>query len=124
MKNLIKKEIIKTICEYQGFTDMEEIKEVIEGVNSSEYDVTDDFYVECNGVEIRVILSDSIESIWEEELENLLIECYEIPQHLENYIDYDAWVRDCKFDGMGHHFSHYDGSEYESENYYYFRVNQ
>ena len=122
MRNL-KKEIIKSICEYQGFTDIEEIREVIEGVNNSEYDVTDDFYVECNGVEIRVISNEIIESAWENELEDILRECYEIPDFLENYIDYNAWIRDCKFDGMGHHFSSYDGSEYESENYYYFRVN-
>ena len=118
-----KKEVIKAICEYQGFTDLEEVMEVIEGVDNSEYEYENDFYVECNGVEIRAISSDSMESIWEEELEETLRECYNVPDFLENYIDYDAWVRDCKFDGMGHHFSHYDGSEYESENYYYFRIN-
>ena len=122
MENL-KKEIIKAICEYQGFTDLEEVMEVMEGVDNSEHEASDDFIVECNGAEIRVISENSVESIWEEELENLLIDCYEVPQHLENYINYDAWVRDCKFDGMGHHFSHYDGSEHESENYYYFRTN-
>lgn len=122
MKNL-KKEIVKAICEYQSYINIDEVKEVIEGINNSDYEYEDDFYVECNGVEIRVISRYSIESIWEEGLEELLRECYDIPNHLENYIDYDAWVRDCKFDGMGHYFSGYDGSEYESKNYYYFRTN-
>ena len=122
MKNL-KKEIVAAICEYQGFTDIEEVMEVIEGVNSSDYEYEDDFYVECNGVEIRVIAAYSIESIWEEGLEYILRECYDIPDYLENYIDYDSWIRDCKFDGMGHYFSSYDGSEHSSENYYYFRTN-
>ena len=122
MKNL-KKEIVAAICEYQGFTDIEEVMEVIEGVNSSDYEYEDDFYVECNGVEIRVIAAYSIESIWEEGLEYILRECYDIPDYLENYIDYDSWIRDCKFDGMGYYFSSYDGSEHSSENYYYFRTN-
>ena len=121
MRN-IKEEIIKAVCNYQGFEEIEEIEEVRECIELSDWDNLD-FMLECNGVEIRVISDEIIESTWEDELENLLRECHEIPPYLENYIDYNAWVRDCKFDGMGHHFSSYDGSEYESENYYYFRVN-
>lgn len=121
----IKQEIIAAICEYQDFDDDEmlEVIEAVEEIDDDDIRYNDDFFVECNGVEIRVIHNNAIESIWEEELENLLRECYEVPEFLENYIDYDSWVRDCKFDGMGHHFSSYDGSEHQSENYYYFRIN-
>ena len=121
--NKIQKELVKGICEYQNFISTEEIKEVIKAIKESNDIKNDDFYIECNGVEIRIIYIDSVESIWEEGLEELLKDCYTIPDFLANYIDYDAWVKDCKFDGMGHYFSGYNGSEHESKNYHYFRTN-
>ena len=119
----LQKEVIRSICKYRRFNSLDEIKEVIKAVKASDMDIEDDFFIECNGVEIRVISDSAIDQIWSDELEDLLQECFTIPDFLQGYIDYDKWVRDCKFDGMGHHFSSYDGSERESRNYYYFRTN-
>ena len=72
---------------------------------------------------VVVIHHDVIDGIWEESLRNLLEDCYEKPDHLANYIDYDAWVRDAKMDGMGHHFAGYDGHEHGVADWYMFRIN-
>jgi len=82
-----------------------------------------DFYIEIDGEEYRLIHEGDIDEIWEESLEELLRDCYEVPKELENYIDYEKWVDDCKYDGKGHHFGTYDGSEYEAGGWYIFRTN-
>jgi hypothetical protein len=86
-------------------------------------DTDTDFSIDIDGEEYRVIHDDVIEGIWEESLRDLLEECYEIPDFLANYIDYDAWVSDCKVDGMGHHFAGYDGEEHGVADWYMFRTN-
>jgi hypothetical protein len=123
MLTKLEKEVIKGICDYQNFNTSDEVKEVIRAIKELDVESEDDFYVECNGVEIRVIAESAVDEIWEDGLLNLLEECYTIPDFLTNYIDYDKWVQDCKYDGKGHHFSSYDGSEHETKHYYYFRTN-
>jgi len=75
-----------------------------------------DFEVDIDGGSYRFIDADDIDEIWTDSLIELLHDCYEVPDNLANYIDYDKWADDCKVDGMGHHFSGYDGSEYEACN--------
>lgn len=118
-----KHEILDGIYNYQDLdaNDYIELIEVLanERLNLDGYD-----YIELAGLEIRVILGTDIDEIWTEELENLLQDNYNIPDFLVNYIDWDKWVRDCKlYDGEGHHFSSYDGSEHNTENFWYFRTN-
>ena len=112
------KEIVKGIMEYQD-TDARETIKAVKNFNFS-FDGYD--YIEVEGMEIRIIHNFAIDSIWEEELEEMLKDCYDIPDFLDGYVNYDRWVQDCKYDGLGYHFSHYDGSEYDTTNFYFFRT--
>ncbi len=100
-------------------------REVIEAYESARNDC--DFTVDTSEGEYRFIEEDSIERIHREEMETLVDDCYlsdkNIPEIIKRYFDYDSFARDARrFDGYGHHFSSYDGSEYEIDSYYMFRV--
>lgn len=69
---------------------------------------------------------DEIDDIWSDSLVDLFDDCYarDIPENLRKYIDYEAFVEDCKEDGRPHHFNGYDGyTEIESDNYYIYYHN-
>lgn len=65
----------------------EAIKAYLENVNNDIYD--------CLNAELYFYEGESMEDV----AYNLLNECYQIPEYLENYIDYEAYARDLKFDG-------------------------
>lgn len=84
----------------------------------------DDFYLELPCGEVRVIDKEAIQEIWHESVIEQIKECYDlsnVPSFVE--IDWDATAENCKVDGLGHHFSSYDGEEHETENHYIFRTN-
>jgi len=86
----------------------------------------DDFCVNLDGAEYRFIREDTIKDIYAESIQEMFESCYDldnIPDVLRWHIDWDGVVRDCMVDGYGHHFSHYDGSEYNAGEYYIFRTN-
>ena len=81
------------------------------------------------GEEYEVLTDNEADDRWEEELDNYIEECImpELPEHLQNYFDEDAWKSDAKYDGRGHSISRYDGNEYEETvngtTYYIYRQN-
>lgn len=98
-------------------------REVIEAYESARNDC--DFTVDTSEGEFRFIEEDSIERIHREEIEELVDDCYlsEASDIIKQYFDYDSFARDCRIsDGYGPHFSSYDGSEEQEDNYYMFRV--
>lgn len=90
-----------------------------------------DFFIDTDEGEYRFIHKDAIDAIFRESIEELADECYDIEGmkkkmgNLAVYFsfDYDSFADDAKMDGFGHHFSSYDGSEYEQGKYYMFRTN-
>jgi hypothetical protein len=78
-----------------------------------------DFCIEIDGEEFRIIQEDSIRDIAQEEIAETIKDCYlsqssngDLPWWIE--IDWNKTVQNCiDADGYGHHFSSYDGSEYE-----------
>jgi hypothetical protein len=84
-----------------------------------------DYCLELDGFgEVRLIHSDDMAEIWTESLLEQIKDCYEldkIPAFVS--IDWEQTVENCKIDGMGHHFSSYDGNEYSSGDWYIFRTN-
>ena len=97
--------------------------------NSKDYD---DFSADTDEGEYRFIRSDEIDRIHRESIEQIVDECYDLEKikggmgNLANYFhfDYDQFAEDCKSnDGFGHHFSGYDGSEHENDDFYMFRTN-
>ena len=117
-------ELINILQEYDNtILDQKKQEELDIELTISMHDNNEDFYIESSLLThaYRIIHKDYIEDIWTEELEQLLSNTNEIPDNIAPYIDWDKWVQDCKTDGMGHHFSSYDGSEKATEDYYIFK---
>lgn len=89
------------------------IKEVTDELDSivEVYENYFDYYNES----YTVVTDEEADDLWEQELDNYIEECImpEIPEHLQNYFDEDAWKDDARIDGRGHAISRYDGYEYE-----------
>ena len=102
---------------------VEVTEENLETIDSAE--VGNDFSVELDGMEFRLISDDSIERIHADEIQEYVDDCIlnDCPETLQRYFDYDSFIRDCRIgDGYGHHFSSYDGSEVNAASYYIFRI--
>jgi len=103
-----------------------EIKELILHV-LEQTESEDDFEVDSNmtkGGDVRMIDGDAIDEIHHESLIEQIKECYDLsdlPSFIE--IDWDKTANNCAVDGYGHHFASYNGEEYETENWWFFRTN-
>ena len=90
----------------------------------NDYDNTYSYYNE----EYMVLTDSEADDAEDEELDNYIEECImpELPDHLRNYFDDEAWKRDAHMDGRGHSLATYDGCEYEETvegtTYYIYRV--
>ena len=119
---------IKDLWEFVGDNlslkaDKGDIRDLIDQMNEE-----NDVYWECDGEEYRVIHTDVIDDIAEDEIKELVQDCYLNGTDLDKYwwiaIDWQQTADNCiSADGYGHHFSSYDGSEEEWEDWYFFRVN-
>ena len=117
------KEILAAICDYQQIElTYSEAKDALDDIATKE---CDDFWFELDGYEFRIIAASQIDQIWTDSLIEQIQDCYDglndLPEFVE--IDWEATAENCKVDGMGHHFSSYDGSEHESSNFHYFLTN-
>ena len=119
-----------TICEVArqildcvgGDHPLSDIRALYNDVKSSCYS---DFSIEFDGEEYRVIAGDAIEDIHTEEVKELTGDCFldgrDFPWWVA--IDWEETAKNVReADGYGHHFSSYDGSEYETESFYFFRT--
>ena len=91
-------------------------------------DIENDVYAELDGTEWRIIHEDVIDDIATDEIKDLVQDCYLNGTDLDKLwwleIDWEKTARNCiTADGYGHHFSSYDGSEFELNGWYFFRVN-
>lgn len=103
--------------------DKDSIRELIDGMNEE-----NDFYWEYGRYEYRIIHNDDIDDIAEDEIKELVQDCYlngtDLDKHWWIAIDWQQTAENCiSADGYGHHFSSYDGSEEEWGDWYFFRVN-
>ena len=102
----------------------DELMQVCIDLNAELEDDGEDHFLDLPSGEVRIMSKHTIDAIWTESLIEQIKDCYElgnIPSFIE--IDWEATAENCKLDGLGHHFSSYDGNEYETENYYIFRTN-
>ena len=78
------------------------------------------------GVDYLAGDDEEMDSAWDENLENYIDECLEIPESMERYFDREAWKSDAKIDGRGHSLNYYDGGEEEEKinGTYYFAYRQ
>lgn len=100
----------------------DEVNEFENSLNSE-----NDFHIEIDGNEYRVINANEIWDIYKEEIKQITEDCYDITMPSWLAIDWEETAENCLVDGYGHTFSSYDGSELEcefgEENYYIFRTN-
>jgi hypothetical protein len=94
----------------------------------NDMDSSFDFYWEVNGEEYRVIHEMDIDTVLVEELKDLVEECYLSDSDLAKLwwleIDWEQTAENVvNADGYGHHFSRYDGNEYDHNDWYFFRCN-
>lgn len=92
----------------------------------------DDFNLEFDGAEYRLIGSDE-ETIWpiyRDAIQETVEDCYsevldlsKIPNFIAVSVDWEQTAKNAYADGYGHQFSGYDGSEHEAGGYYIFRTN-
>jgi len=98
--------------------------EAKENISVSTYD---DCIYEYAGQEYLVCTDDEADEKQDEELENYIDECLEIPDNIERYFDREAWKSDARNDGRGHCLNRYDGcedsEEVNGETYYIYRQN-
>lgn len=135
-------EILQTICDSQSHTIPEiekgtseedaesKASEIFDALEEIETHLgEDDFTLDFDGAEYRLISDSDIWEIYKTELENLIDECYpEVKKALEHNwiaisIDMEQTAKNAFVDGYGHHFSSYDGSEETAARYYIFRTN-
>jgi RNAse (barnase) inhibitor barstar len=124
----IKRQILEFINEELELDiNREEVIEFEDQLNSE-----NDFYIEIDGNEYRVINADAIWDIFVDEIQQTVEECYLNGADLDKFwwieLDWEKTAKNClDADGYGHHFSSYDGSELEytfgEEDYYIFRTN-
>lgn len=102
----------------------EAYNEITNNIESCE----DDFYLDFDDNEYRLIADESIWDIYVEEIKNIVEDCYDlkldsIPDFVAFEIDWDQTAKNAYVDGYGHTFAGYDGEETEAGGYWIFRVN-
>lgn len=93
-----------------------------------EMDIENDVTAELDGTEWRIIHESEIYDIATEEIQEIVQDCYlngtDLDKHWWIAIDWEKTAKNCiEADGFGHHFSSYDGDEYELGGWYFFRTN-
>lgn len=111
-------EKVRALMQELGIDDPDEIKEEKQA----------NLY--CYAREEYLVMTDGeADHMWDEYLESFIDEVIlpEMPEHLQNYFDNEAWKRDARMDGRGHSLASYDGAENEQEvegtTYYLYRIN-
>jgi len=123
-------DIMECIINEHGHSiDEESPDEVIEALDEIEAHNGQDFTLDFDGNEYRLIPDSEIESTYRDTIEELIDDCYpEVKKAMEHSwiaieIDWDQTVKNAMQDGYGHTFSSYDGSEHEAGDYWIFRAN-
>ena len=104
--------------------DADEIEEALTTLEENE----DDFTIDFDGNEYRLIKDSEIWGIYVEAIKDIVNDCYDLkldklPSFLAVEIDWEQTAKNCYVDGYGHTFASYDGDELESGEYWIFRVN-
>lgn len=109
---------------------LEDAELIIEALEDIAENHSDDFTIEFDGNEYRIIHDDGIWDIYVEEIKQIVEDCYElnldkIPAFVAVSVDWEATAHNAYVDGYGHTFASYDGEETNSDNgeYWIFRTN-
>ena len=92
------------IGEYMSIKELNELCERIEGIDTCEVECVNALYEALEDFESALDCFESGGYVYygdmsmEEVAQEYIEECYEIPEGLENYIDYKAFARDMRYD--------------------------
>jgi glutathionylspermidine synthase len=106
--------------------DADDYNELIESMISY---FADDFTIESDYGDFRIIADSVIDEIHDSEILELLDDVYsqalkDLPQIVKSNINWDNIARDIRFsDGVHNHFAVYDGDWMEVQGYSVFRIN-
>lgn len=123
-------QILKCICDkYSHRLTYSEAKDALEEL-ADKMESSNDFWIELDGNEYRIIADSSIWEIYVEEIKNITEDCYsgvfdlnDLPHWLAFEIDWERTAKNCYADGYGHTFAGYDGEEQEVNGWWIFRTN-
>jgi hypothetical protein len=120
--------ILEAIIDANHSVDDFETEEIQEALCSIDDNIGDDFALDFDGNEYRIIHDLAIWDIYVQEIKNIVEDCYDlkldnIPGFVAWSIDWDATAQNAYVDGYGHTFASYDGEEVECKNYRIFRTN-
>ena len=128
-----KKDTIKILAcivdEHNHSIDEENPENIIDALDVIEAGLGDDFSLEFDGNEYRIISDSIIDGVYTDTIKELVSDCYpEVEKALEHSwiaieIDWDQTVKNAMQDGYGHTFSSYDGSEHDAGDHWIFRTN-
>lgn len=112
--------------------EVSDIFEALEEIENKIHQGEDDFNLEFDGAEYRLI-GESHEVIWPiymDSIKDIVEDCYsdvlkldQIPSFIAVSVDWEQTAQNAYVDGYGHHFSSYDGSETTAGGYWIFRAN-
>ena len=107
---------------------MDDAREAIETLRENINNGDDDFTLDFDGNEYRIISESAIWGIYVETIKEIVNDCYDLkldklPSFIAVSIDWEKTAENAYVDGYGHTFSHYDHSEEEAAGYYIFRTN-
>ena len=104
--------------------DADEIEEALSTLDENE----DDFTIDFDGNEYRIIYDAQIWDTYVKTIKDVVNDSYDLkldklPSFIAVDIDWDQTATNCFVDGYGHTFASYDGEELNSGDYWVFRVN-
>ena len=106
---------------------------ILEALEDIALNHSDDFTLDFDGNEYRIIQADSISDIYVQAIKDIVTECYDLkldklPDFIALSIDWEKTAQNAYVDGYGHTFASYDGNEIEIATsgrvqYHVFRIN-
>lgn len=115
-----------------SFSDFEDdTTPILEALEEIDENISDDFTLDFDGCEYRIIADSAIWEIYKESIQNIVEDCYsdvlnldKVPTFIAFQIDWEQTAKNAFVDGYGHTFASYDGEETETDNgYWVFRTN-
>lgn len=82
------------------------LDDIKEGYDEKHYDVGKNY-------SYLVVTDEEADELWDQELDNYIDECLEIPDAIRNYFDEEKWKDDARGDGRASSLSTYNDSEEE-----------
>lgn len=109
---------------------LEDKKLIIDALDDISNRMSDDFTIDFDGNEYRIIHNDAIWDVYVEEIKQTVNAYYDLkldqlPAFIAVSIDWEATAHNAYSDGYGHTFASFDGDKTTSDNgnYWIFRIN-